>query len=610
MASPATSTEASASRHGIRLEQLTKRYGDRAVVSNVSLDVGASEFRVLLGPSGSGKSTVLRLIAGLSAPDAGRVLVDGEDLAGVPVQKRGCGFVFQSYALFRRMTVADNVEFALRVRSVPAADRRARREELLELVGLAGLGRRYPEQLSGGQQQRVALARALAHRPRLLLLDEPFGALDARIRVELRRNLQDIQRELGIPTLFVTHDQEEAFELADRIALMANGRLVEEGAPKELYLRPRTEFAAVFLGGANLWSGRTSSRGVRLGALELPLDGTVRVEEGTDSGLAPRPIQVLVRPEDVSVARRREDLEGSPLGEAEVVESSFVGVTERLRLRMPALEGVRALHPPPPFGGASLAIDASRSQPSATHAPLATGDAVWVGVRRLHALPQPGLSIVAAGDGPLVESAREFAQLAQARFESVTDRRALARHAQGSAIDLVVARLAGVDAADDSERWLEESAEAHLLLLPAAVRLPPARILLSVSVGQPGKDDIAFSALLANLLGSRVTLFTVLPEDASQADQRWAERFLDGGKRALEREGVPTETAIARGEWTEALVQRLRDGHDLLVLGAPLPDESGQVRWGRRAGRLLEQLTKLPVLVVRSRLGTVLKRDA
>jgi sulfate transport system ATP-binding protein len=586
-----------ASTGGIRLEQLTKRYGDRAVVSNVTLEVGANEFRVVLGPSGSGKSTVLRLIAGLSTPDGGRVLVDGEDLADVAVQKRGCGFVFQSYALFRRMTVAENVEFGLKVRSVSKAERRARRDELLELVGLAGLGQRYPDQLSGGQQQRVALARALAHRPRILLLDEPFGALDARIRVDLRRNLHDIQRELRIPTLFVTHDQEEAFELADRIAVMASGRLVEEGAPKELYLRPRTEFVAVFLGGANLWMGQTSAEGVRLGSLELPLDAGVRGDEAEQ-----RPVQVLVRPEDVSVAKRREDVLGTPLGEAEVAECSFVGVAERVRLRMPAVPGLRVLHPQPPFGASHLAIDASRSQPVATRTPLAEGDRVWVGLRRLHVLPQPGLSLVAAGDEPLSESAKELARLAQARCERVEGLEELTNRLQGpEAIDLVVARAGGRDFAADSEDWLERTGDVHLLFLPSGVRLPPARFLISVAIGEPGKDDIAFAGRLASLLGSKATLLTVLADDANDKDLQWAQRFLDAGRQALERAGVPTEVAIGRGDWVDAVDARLSDGHDLLVLGAPLVDEGGRIRFGRRAARLLDSVRTVPLLIVRSR---------
>ncbi len=196
---------------------------------------------------------------------------------------RGVGFVFQSYALFRGMTVAENVEFALSIRGVPEAERRRRRDELLELVGLAGLGGRMPRQLSGGQQQRVALARALAHRPEVLLLDEPFGALDAKVRLELRRTIRDIQRELGITTIFVTHDQEEAFELADRLAVLSFGRLLEVGPPDELYLRPETEFVATFLGTANLMVGECTAGGVQLGPVQFPLTTRAEVADGASA---------------------------------------------------------------------------------------------------------------------------------------------------------------------------------------------------------------------------------------------------------------------------------------------------------------------------------------
>src|SRR3712207_1515170 len=255
----------------IVLEQLTKRFERHPVVNNVSLEVANGEFFVLLGPSGSGKSTVLRMIAGLARIDHGRVLLHGRDVTTLPPQQRNIGFVFQHYALFQHMSVADNVEFALRIRKTAARERRRRRDELLDLVGLAGLGSRMPHQLSGGQQQRVALARALAHQPAVLLLDEPFGALDAKIRTELRRTLKHVQRELGMTTIFVTHDQEEAFELADRLGVMNAGRLLEVGMPEELYRRPQSSFVATFLGTANLLVGEATSDGLRLGSLRFPL---------------------------------------------------------------------------------------------------------------------------------------------------------------------------------------------------------------------------------------------------------------------------------------------------------------------------------------------------
>src|SRR5882724_13208650 len=231
----------------IRIEQVTKLYQGIPVVNDVTVEIQTGEFFVLLGPSGSGKSTLLRALAGLTHIDHGRMSLHGRDVTEMPARERGVGLVFQNYALFRHMTVADNIEFALRVRRMKAAERRQRRQELLRLVSLEGMDERLPAQLSGGQQQRVAVARALAHKPEVLLLDEPFGALDAKIREELRRTIRQVQRELGITTVLVTHDQEEAFALADRIGVMNLGRLLEIGQPQELYARPATRFVATFL---------------------------------------------------------------------------------------------------------------------------------------------------------------------------------------------------------------------------------------------------------------------------------------------------------------------------------------------------------------------------
>src|SRR5262244_4530738 len=249
----------------ITLDQITKRYRGTPVVNDVSLDVGEGEFFVLLGPSGSGKSTLLRAIAGLTGVDHGRISLHGRDVTHIAARKRGVGLVFQNYALFRHMTVADNIEFALRVRHMRARARRERRQELLRLVSLEGMDDRLPAQLSGGQQQRVAVARALAHKPEVLLLDEPFGALDAKIREELRRTIRQVQKELKITTVLVTHDQEEAFALADRIGVMNLGRLLEMGRPDKLYTRPQTRFVATFLGAANLMLGHQTKSGIYFG---------------------------------------------------------------------------------------------------------------------------------------------------------------------------------------------------------------------------------------------------------------------------------------------------------------------------------------------------------
>jgi len=582
----------------IRLEQLTKRYDGRPVVSNVSLDVAAGQLCVLLGPSGSGKSTILRLIAGLAPPDGGHILLEGRDLAGVPAQKRDCGFVFQSYALFRQMTVAENVEFGLRVRGERRAERARRREELLELVGLAGLGRRLPSQLSGGQQQRVALARALAHRPRVLLLDEPFGALDARIRLELRRSLHGIQRELGITTLFVTHDQEEAFELGDRIAVLDQGRLVEEGPPEELYLRPQTEFAATFLGGANLWVGESTPGGVRIGPLEMPLAGGVR------SAGERRRVQVLVRPEDVAVRRSPDELEHPGLGQGTVEEAAFAGSVERLQVSLPALPGVRVIRPAARFGGDRWSVEVVRPQHVARKEPLAAGESVWVGVRRLHALLHPGLSFVAvetgADGGRAAAYAGELARLAQARFERVEGRAALTARLERDPADLVIAPLAAQKGATAAAEWLMDSGDAHLLLVRGERPMPPRRFLLAVAVGEPGKEDVAFAGRLARHLGSPATVLTVVPAAAHEPARAAAERFLAACVRTLAPFGVAAVPELERGDLVAAIERRLAADHDLLVLGSPLPDDEGRIAWGATTRALLDTPGDVPILIIRS----------
>ncbi|HEX6387916.1 MAG TPA: TOBE-like domain-containing protein [Solirubrobacteraceae bacterium] len=232
----------------ISVQSVSKRFGDFEALGDVSLEVPEGSLTALLGPSGSGKSTLLRIIGGLELPDAGRVVIDGEDVTDVPPRRRGIGFVFQHYAAFRHMTVRENVAFGLKVRKEPKARVRARTSELLGIVGLAGYAERYPNQLSGGQRQRMALARALAVEPRVLLLDEPFGALDAKVRAELREWLRRLHEEVAVTTLLVTHDQEEAMSIADRIAVMDHARIEQVGGPRELYDHPATAFVASFLG--------------------------------------------------------------------------------------------------------------------------------------------------------------------------------------------------------------------------------------------------------------------------------------------------------------------------------------------------------------------------
>jgi sulfate transport system ATP-binding protein len=614
----------------IVLEDLTKRYAGHPVVNAVSLEIGDGELFVLLGSSGSGKSTLLRMIAGLSEVDAGRVLLHGRDVTGLPPAGRGVGFVFQSYALFRGMSVAENVEFALAVRGVAAERRRGRRDELLELVGLSGLGGRMPRQLSGGQQQRVALARALAHQPEVLLLDEPFGALDAKVRLELRRTIREIQRELGITTIFVTHDQEEAFELADRLAVLSFGRLLESGPPDELYLRPETEFVATFLGTANLMVGEATAAGVRLGPVEFPLS-----TRGEPAAGAARRVQVLFRPEDVAVRDTSAALGCPSLGQAIVEQRSFVGSFERLRLRLPPLPGVRAIAPPVPFGRDEVWVEATRPQDQARRFPLKPGDAAWVGVQRVHALVHPGLrfllltgggakgalalggelarrvqarvAVLGAGE-PALQEAREALGAGIAALETRLTPEgpaaAVAEEVARRPCDLVILTLPPRDGLEVAEGVLA-AGQHHLLLAPdisagqeAAV---PARLLICVAVGEPGKEDVAFTGRLARHLGAEATILTVLPAAADLQAATQAERFLAGSARTLRRLGVPVTTRIRHGAVRdEILAQIAEGGHDLLVLGAPLPGRDGRIELGGFVGRLLPALPQLPVLIVRS----------
>jgi sulfate transport system ATP-binding protein len=277
----------------ILIQNIFKTFGSFAALDNVSLEVPDGTLVALLGPSGSGKTTLLRIIAGLEIPDSGSVIHQGEDITHYSARDRKVGFVFQHYALFRHMTVADNIGYGLRVRKVPKAKIRERVGELMQLIRLEGLQSRYPSQLSGGQRQRVALARALAAQPTVLLLDEPFGALDAKVRQELRKWLRRLHEEIHVTSIFVTHDQEEAFELADRVAVMNQAHIEQIGTPDEVYDQPATPFVYDFLGNVNLFHGRIRRGRLRLG------DTVFHVPE--HAAVRDAPAVAYVRPHEVKV---------------------------------------------------------------------------------------------------------------------------------------------------------------------------------------------------------------------------------------------------------------------------------------------------------------------
>ena len=298
----------------VEFRGLRREFGPTVALDGLDLTVAPGEFLALLGPSGCGKTTALRMLAGFEHPTSGEVLVDGKDVTDVPAHRRDAGMVFQSYSLFPHLNALDNVAFGLRMRKVRTAERRSRAGELLDLVGLGDKGERFPHQLSGGQQQRVALARALALRPRVLLLDEPLSALDAKVRLSLREEIRRLQQELGITTLFVTHDQEEALSIADRVAVMRAGKLEQCAAPAELYGRPATAFVAEFVGTMSRLPGQLSDGVVEVLGQRLPVDGEAPAGPEVD---------VLVRPEAI-------DVRADDAGDARVVGTAFLGAVVRV----------------------------------------------------------------------------------------------------------------------------------------------------------------------------------------------------------------------------------------------------------------------------------------
>ncbi|HSP98566.1 MAG TPA: sulfate/molybdate ABC transporter ATP-binding protein [Candidatus Dormibacteraeota bacterium] len=306
---------------GISVRNITKRFGDFVAVDDVSLDVPHGSLVALLGPSGSGKTTLLRIIAGLETGDSGSIHYEDEDATDRSPRDRNVGFVFQHYALFRHMTVFENIAFALRVRKWPRAQVDARVSELLRLIQLDGIGNQVPGQLSGGQRQRVALARALAASPRVLLLDEPFGALDAKVRGELRQWLRRLHDEIHVTSVFVTHDQEEAFEVADRVVVMNRGRIEQVGTPEEVFEHPANGFVMDFLGNVNVFHGRVEGGRAVAGGLELAFPEYPHGEA--------KPATVYVRPNELEIDR----FAGAPSSlRAEVLRINPAGLAVKVEL--------------------------------------------------------------------------------------------------------------------------------------------------------------------------------------------------------------------------------------------------------------------------------------
>ncbi len=380
----------------ISVAHLSKSLGGQQIIADVSFDIAAGEMLVVLGPSGSGKTTLLRIIAGLEQPDAGDICLNGKLARLLPPQKRELGVVFQEHALFQRKTAEQNIAFGLEARKLPRAEIERTVGEMLGLVNLHEHRKKYPSQLSGGQRQRVALARALAFHPAAMLFDEPFSALDAVTRLELRREIRSLLREMDIPALFITHDQEEALELADRIVVLNRGRIEQIGEPFEVYNRPRNEFVATFLGAANVLLGRWVEGKVAI--------GRIRLKAAPDAPLFSerQPVKVIFRPEDV-VLNFQPQLLDTPyaLGRAVVEDVSYIGHSERLVARLmlwsrlqsapaeaePDSQKPRALSLVDDSQVDGFPIVITRNKWDATDMELAPGDLVVVGLKGYRLLP-------------------------------------------------------------------------------------------------------------------------------------------------------------------------------------------------------------------------------
>ena len=570
-------------------------------MNDVSLEVAEGEFFVLLGPSGSGKSTLLRAIAGLTGVDHGRIGLHGRDVTELTVREREVGFVFQSYALFRHMTVGENIEFALRVRGVKAADRRERRKELLRLVALEGMDDRLPSQLSGGQQQRVAVARALAHKPKVLLLDEPFGALDAKIREELRRTFRQVQRELGITTILVTHDQEEAFALADRIGIMHQGRLLEVGRPDSLYTRPATRFVASFLGAANVLLTQQTSAGVRLGSAAVRVDGVERVEPGRS-----REVVAVLRPEEIELATDRDKLAGTYIGQAVIDEIAFTGALERLRVRM--TDAVDVIGP-----GGELAtaptLEVSRPQHEQRRDPFTLAQRVSVGVHRVHLLGTP-LSSFTACAASLEHAQRLAAQPLLAELAARMRTRVITRvepgFANGQGGGVAGAGVEGVAVVEASSagvahiEGLLDSGVGELLWLPDGARLP-ARVLIHCVDDAARAGTLAVAASLLRHLSAEAIYYFITPSNMPERERSLVvRRLLDTRSESRGGQGLDIRTELLDGDAAEQLALQLarKDDDDrpcdqLLILGT---EDSRTVAQGFE--RLLANSPTCPILVV------------
>jgi sulfate transport system ATP-binding protein len=627
----------------INITGLNKYYGEQLIVNDFSIDIIEGEFFALLGASGSGKSTVLKMIAGLTHPSSGKIELNGKDVTNLSPQKREIGFVFQNYAIFKHMTVAENIEFGLRVRKVSKSERMQRQEELLEIVGLSGLGGRYPHEISGGQRQRVALARALAYKPSVLLLDEPFGALDASIRSQLRESVREIQNKLNITTILVTHDQEEAFELADRIGVIEKGKLVEVGSAHALYHSPHSPSAATFIGSGNVLVGRVREGKIKLGNVLLDFPPSAPTHTEGD------PVRVVFRPENISCVKpeeydaAKEKSDGRIyLGEGTIDDCLFSGAFLRTRVKMQSLKGVRPLNAQYHYGEG---IIITSLQPSSLDIQsYKAGDKCHIFLKSFHVLDPCGLRILikcriidkespawqfgsmlaTAGHGNarllhVYEDAPSF-ETEKKKIEDVfllnrdpvLNLEIKVKQGEEQAETLLSAQEGFFEVVVMDRQVLSEGkyllldpismsllGEASIpVLLMAEKRDKLNKILVCTAAGEPGKADVLLGARFARQTGAEVTVLHVMRSGLSDMQKSRAERHLKEAKDILNDLGVIADTVIKKEPALETIISIANEGdYDLIVMGAPAPRHNHVFHIKDLTPRVIFG-TKRPVLVV------------
>jgi len=619
----------------IKLNKIKKRFGHQIVINNISLEIFNGELFVLLGSSGSGKSTLLRVIAGLIQPDAGKIEINEKDVTNLSPQQRNTGFVFQNYSVFRHMTVQDNIEFGLKIRKVHSEERKKVTADLLELVGLTGLEKRYADELSGGQQQRVALARALAYKPEVLLLDEPFGALDVKIRSQLRKSLKEIQNKIKVTTILVTHDQEEAFELSDRIGVINQGQLIEVDQPDKLYNYPKFEFTAAFIGGGNVLVGRKEKNFIRLGSTLLPFPEKAPPHDDN------APVRILFRPESVLLSTKKFTDDIYVLGRSKINEIKFNGSFFRLFLDVNELKGVQALEPRILYGQNTVRIEAVVPGNNITDEILDSNQEFWLGLKNFHVLEPTGLKLLiyidhSSIDPSFVEFGFSLAQATEGfacllsvvnsqshhsetfnlletirqshqRYLNLTSTNVrqgnyteeILKEAQEGQYEMVILK------------WEEEPSEysskalqiLRLLKLPLLLVKNPhpqiQRLLICTAAGEPGKEDIKFGGRVAKLTGAFTTLFHITRKSSSKAELFRAERHLLLGKATLEALNVKSEIKIEEDDNpVNKISSELQKGqYDLLIIGSPAPKTTRHLFWKDLTRKIID-VSNVPVLIV------------